>query len=230
MSAAEPLGYPTRLQIVHNSPGFQLWAYPHQRQPNTLIQLPTAIPAIVDYISGPTWRTELNAQPRPHPRLSVPQSNWTDEDETALALRMLRGGGAVIDVSYAHGVLWLYDDGFSSRTYAEKQKKYIFGWPEDGGVWVLALPPLLQKHIEQTIDFGEELARTEGEAERRVSHVYDGSVHYGELVESETMGQFCEKLKDAGAVYWKEVGECAEVVGEGLLDAETALRKRHVLR
>jgi hypothetical protein len=230
MSAPEPLAYPTRLQIAHNSPGFQLWAYPLQRQPNTLIQLQTAIPAIVGYILGPTWRTELNAQPRPHPRLSVPQSNWTDEDETALALRMLRGGGAIIDVSYTLGAPWLYDDGFSSWTAAEQQKKYVFGWPEDGGVWVLALPPLLQKHIDQDIDFGEELARTEGEAERRVSRVYDGSVHYGELVDSETMGQFCKKLKDAEAVYWGEVGECAEIVEEGLLDAETALRKRPVLR
>jgi hypothetical protein len=225
MSTAELLGYPTRLQIAHNSPGFQLWAYAHQRQPNTLIRLQTAIPAIVDYILRPTWRTELTAQPRPHLRLSVPQENWTNEDEIALALRMLRGGGPVIDVSYAHGVPWLYDDGFFSWTLADQQEKYIFGWPEDGGVWVLALPPLLQKHIDQTIDFGKELARTEGEAERRVSRVYDGSVYYGELVESKTMEQFCEKLKDAGAVYWKEVGECAEIVEEGLLDAETALRR-----
>jgi hypothetical protein len=119
---------------------------------------------------------------------------------------MLRSDGAIMDISYAHGMPWLYSDGFSSWKAAEQQKKYIFGWPETGGVWVLHLPPLLRKHIDWDIDFGEELARTEGETERRVSRVYDGSVHYGDLVECETIVQFCEKLRDAGAVYWEEVG------------------------
>jgi hypothetical protein len=119
---------------------------------------------------------------------------------------MLRGGGVIMGVSYAHGIPW-YDDGFHNWILAEQRKKYIFGWPEDGNVWALPLRSLLQRHIDGNIDFGEELARTEGEAERRVSRVYDGSVHHGELEESETIQGFCEKLRDAGAVYWRDVWE-----------------------
>jgi hypothetical protein len=41
---------------------------------------------------------------------------------------MLRGGGAIMDVSYAVEKWWLSEDGFGSRwTLAEQQMKYIFG-------------------------------------------------------------------------------------------------------
>ncbi|KAF1938133.1 hypothetical protein EJ02DRAFT_325193, partial [Clathrospora elynae] len=140
----EPLAYPTRLQIRGHPRAYQLYAYPTQRKPNTLVQLQTPIPAIVSYVLGPSWHNDLSDGQT----IAVPQESWTKEDETALAFRMLRGGGAIMDVSYANNMWWLFGDGFDSAwTAAEQQKKYIFGWPKDGGVWVLHLPPLLEKHV-----------------------------------------------------------------------------------
>ncbi|KAF1941495.1 hypothetical protein EJ02DRAFT_455157 [Clathrospora elynae] len=94
-----------------------MWAYPTQHQPGTLVQLQTEIPAIVSYVFGPTWHTELEHSPRG--RLLVPQKNRTNANESELALRMLRGGGAIMDVSHAHGLWWLYGNGFGNWNSAE---------------------------------------------------------------------------------------------------------------
>jgi hypothetical protein len=61
MLVAQPLAYLTRLQLANNAPRFYMWAYPQQRQLATLVQLQTQIPAIVSYILGPNWRSELGA-------------------------------------------------------------------------------------------------------------------------------------------------------------------------
>jgi hypothetical protein len=199
----EPLMYPTRLKITEPNIKYRLYAYPTPRPPNTLVQLQTQIPAIVSYVLGPTWRDELTEREW----LFVPQSNWTQDEESAIALRMLRGGGALIDNSWANGQWWLFGGGFSGWLSAEQKKKYIYGWPEGGGVWVLRLPPLLEKHIKGDITIDEELDQMENwdSIEPAVFRDLDGSVHYGNLVKGETMEDFCGRLKNAGATFMRKL-------------------------
>ncbi|KAF2733319.1 hypothetical protein EJ04DRAFT_468677, partial [Polyplosphaeria fusca] len=116
---------------------YHLWAYPEARAPKTTVYLKTNIPAMVTYVLGPTWKTEIGSGRM----LDIPTAMWTDADEVSLALRILRAGGAVIDLSDARGNLEMAEVVTQSEwTEAEKRQKYLFGWPESGGVWVLGLP------------------------------------------------------------------------------------------
>jgi hypothetical protein len=226
----EPLMYPTRLRITSNITKYQLYAYPNPRPPNTLVQLQTQIPAIVSYVLGSTWRDELNGGTG----LSVPQQNWTENDESALALRMLRGGAALLDNTWANEQWWLFDEGFSEWRNAEQRKKYIYGWPEEGGVWVLQLPPLLEKHVKYDaggVDLDEALDQME-RWESIVDTVFrdlDGSVHYGDLVGAETMEEFCGRLESKGARFYADFRDSPEVIEDRLLDLGAALRKNDVI-
>jgi hypothetical protein len=56
---------------------------------------------MVTYVLGPTWKTELGSGRI----LRVPTASWTDEDEVSFALRILRAGGAVLDLRDARGNL-----------------------------------------------------------------------------------------------------------------------------
>ncbi|KAF2828443.1 hypothetical protein CC86DRAFT_274615, partial [Ophiobolus disseminans] len=135
----EPLMYPLRIKTGGHPIISQIYAYPSQRPAHTLVQLQTAIPGIVEYVLGPTWRSQLSHLSV----LNVPQSNWTNDDENAITLRVLRGGGAIIDHTSVLDRWWVLGDGFANRWLAAEQaQKYIFGWPSSGGVWVLDLPPL----------------------------------------------------------------------------------------
>jgi hypothetical protein len=64
-----------------------------QRLAYTLVQLQTDIPAIIEYMLGPTWRKQLSELGM----ICMPQSKWTNDDETAVALCVLRGGSALMD-------------------------------------------------------------------------------------------------------------------------------------
>jgi hypothetical protein len=223
----EPFMYPVRLW-TSNHESFQLYAYPTPRPQNTLIQLETPIPAIVSYVLGSTWRSQLS----PLGTLRVPQTNWTNDDETAVAFRMLRGAGAIMDTSFANGQWWRFDDGFGPRWRpVQRRKKYIFGWPDGGGVWVLHLPPLVdrsnQDEDEQLIEEFEQ-HRNWDKIKDDVFRDFDGSVHYGDLVECETMEQLCKKLEEKGARYYEDIGESAEVREEMLVDVADAMKKEPV--
>ena len=132
------------------------------------------------------------------------------------------------DVRDALGHWWMLNDGFGiGWLHAEQQKKYIFGWPEEGGVWVLHLPPLNEKYMkgEDTLDEELEQMLNWEALEPTIFRDFDGRVHYGNLTEMNTMEKFCERLKDAGAVYYAEIEKSPEVFELGLLSAEGALGK-----
>jgi hypothetical protein len=122
---------------------------------------------------------------------------------------MLRGGGAIMDTSFANGQWWRFDDGFRLRwRLVQRRKKYIFGWPDGGGVWVLHLPPLVDRSNQ---DEDEQLIE-EFEQQQNWDKIKDDvcrtSVHYGDLVECETMEQLCKKLDRKGAGHYEDVEEC----------------------
>jgi hypothetical protein len=54
---------------------------------------------------------------------------------------------------------------------------------------------------------------------------FNGSVHYGNLIEADTMKKFCKRLEEAGPVYYAEIEKSPEVLELGLLSAEDALGK-----
>jgi hypothetical protein len=218
----EPLIHPVRLQTSSYPIASQIYAYPSQRPPQTLIQLPTTIPAIVEYILDWTWREHLSELGT----ISVPR-NWTNDDETALTLRVLRSDGAIMDHSSALDSWWVFEDGFGERWLpGQRQQKYMFGWPTTGGVWVLRLPPLLETDPHDDSILVREMEEYQ-QILRRDRSVYrrsDGSVSYGDLEESETMDELFRRLKEKGAMFYAEVGDSSGVIESGLLNGELALR------
>jgi hypothetical protein len=215
--------YPTRLRVTTGE-YYQLYAYPKPRPQDSIVQLKTQILAVVTYVLGSTWREDLHGRQM----LPVPQVDWTEDDEHDIALRLLRSGGAIMDNGYSNGQWWIFDDGFGSRWLpAEQQKKYIFGWPDSGGVWVLLLPPLLEKHIDGTDNLQDELEQMNDwdNIAHTVFRDTDGSVHYGDLIKSATMEDLCNGLKDLGAVFYEEVKDSPEVLESGRMDTATAIRK-----
>jgi hypothetical protein len=219
--------YPVRLQMTSNPTVSQLYAYPAQRPASTLVQLQTGIIAIVEYVLGPTWREQLSELGR----IRVPQSNWTNDDETAVALRVLRGGGAILDNTSVLNRWWVFEDGFGSRWLpAEQQQKYVFGWPTHGGVWVLRLPPLLAKHKNGYYDIGEEFEQVQrmNAADKALFRHLDGSIYYGDLIKSQTMEELCRSLEEKGATFYAKIEDSTEVIESGLLDEEAALKKEPI--
>lgn len=161
----------------------------------------------------------------------MPLANWTNDDETAVALRMFRCGAATIDHSLAMGAMWAMDEAFGWHWQStERQQKYIFGWPATGGVWVLQLPPLLDKHNSKNFDLVEEAEQhyRHMNGDPAISRNVDGSIYYGDLVKSETMDEFCERLKHEGARFYDSIQDSPEVIEMGLLDAEAALKRKPI--
>jgi hypothetical protein len=223
--------YPTRLHIRDNSwvaKRYQLYAYPEHRPKDTIVQLQTRIPALISFVLGPnfTWCEEGNERQS----LTVPQINWTNEDEAAIALRILRAGGAIHDISWIHERWWMCESRSDMWLRAEQQKKYIFAWPESGGVWVLHLSPLLEEHFDcgRITEAGIEqmLMEEAGELDDAVFRDTDGSVRYGDLMRVETMSELCRKLKEHGAVWYECIGDSPEVHDLGLTDIKAALRQK----
>ncbi|KAH7067493.1 hypothetical protein BKA63DRAFT_118434 [Paraphoma chrysanthemicola] len=104
--------YPLRLNHPHSSTHTSnLYAYPTQLPPNTIIYLQTYIPAIISYVLGQAWQP--SAHTNPYETLLVPQppaANWTDANESALGLRMLRSGGAIMNISFTPTLAWRFDE------------------------------------------------------------------------------------------------------------------------
>lgn len=113
-----------------------IWAYPESRKPHTEIFIQTPTPALVSYILGEDWRSRLDT----YSQLYDHKQTSTEADEIGLAMRILKAGGAVLDVpdtnpELPHEALKLKWSGF------EKRRERLFGWPDTGGVWVLHLTP-----------------------------------------------------------------------------------------
>ncbi|KAF1954946.1 hypothetical protein CC80DRAFT_493334 [Byssothecium circinans] len=192
---------------------YHLWAYPEARAPKTTVYLKTIIPAMVTYVLGPTWKTEIGSGRM----LDMPTAMWTDADEVSLALRILRAGGAVIDLSDARGDLELTEVVTHSEWIeAEKRQKYLFGWPESGGVWVLGLPQWAER------DPFEMPPKRTGALTRH----YNGSLDCSPLKKLESMEEFCSALKKLGAQYYDNADVSDEVREFGLLKEETILYKK----
>lgn len=180
----------------------------------TAVYLKTVIPALVTYVlAHSNWEAEVN----PASILLIPADNWTDEDETSLSMRIVRAGGAVVDLS--RGVAAPE----SAETVVrgewnefEGKKKYQFGWPKSGGVWVLDLPEWMQRD-----PFDWSLEQT-----GCLKRFDNGTLNYDPLKNNHSMEDLCLALKDLGAKFYEDVKASDEVKELGLLEDETCLRKK----
>ncbi|KAL1610713.1 hypothetical protein SLS60_002383 [Paraconiothyrium brasiliense] len=192
---------------------YHLWAYPGARGLTTIVYLKTIIPAMVAYVLGPTWKSEIGSETT----MDIPTADVCDAEEVTLALRILRAGGAVIDLSDARGNLEMTEViTHGEWIEAEKRQRYLFGWPKTGGVWVLSLLEWVER------DPFEWPPRRTGALMRH----YDGSLDCSPFKEIESMEEFCLVLKDLGAKYYDDVKVSDEVKEFGLLDQNTVLHKK----
>ena len=235
-----------RLEAGTNSQGYRLMAYPATLDNDTEVYFEISVPVLVDYILGTSWKDEVKDHVHRMPILDVPtDGNWTDADETALALRILRVGEAIIDLSSANGVWWRINR--PNAWYAEERvRDFVYGWPETGkryrttvqnsakscggGVWSLRVPgpPRVRWEKGEVLDTRmiEEIVETMESPERfePIKRAYNGYVNLGTAGKSKTMDEWCDHLKDQGAVFYDRIEDCEEAVKDGLVTWDGAVK------
>ena len=89
---------------------------------------------------GSEWRRQLNGDE--HLEHNSTKSECMEADEEELSMRIMNAGGAVLDtINPWHEMSEVQD----SKQFAafSRTKEYIFGWPDDGGLWMLHLNGLV---------------------------------------------------------------------------------------
>ncbi|OAL02902.1 hypothetical protein IQ06DRAFT_292184 [Phaeosphaeriaceae sp. SRC1lsM3a] len=127
---------PTRLFVQKDVPQYHVQAFPACRPNKTVAYVGTRSPAIVAYIMGSDWRTLLDADNIVD--YGGIDDNWTEDDEEKLAMRIIQAGGTVLDTTIPR--TYSFDTQRTEQFAAfSRTKKYVFGWPPQGGLWVLQL-------------------------------------------------------------------------------------------
>lgn len=181
--------------------------------------------ASVKYVMGHNWRSRLQMDPETLPtgarkgdfilRTSVTSSDTQDshfesgDDPTVLAeerahsLRMRRCGAVAI---CAQSDIGLYD-----AEQIRMVPKYLFGWPESGGVWVVR-PPYLDSASQESA--GKH--RTDEEVMEDMMKMAQKEDVYFALAANvhrqESMDDVCEILKEAGARFYVAIEDSPEAV------------------
>lgn len=182
-------------------------------------------PASVKYVMGDNWRSRLQKDPeglstgarkgdfilRPSVTSSDTQDSYSGPEddlavfaeERALSLRMRRCGAVAI---CAHSDIGLYD--------AEQMKmvpKYLFGWPESGGVWVVR-PPCSDSAPEESAN----KHRTDAEVMKDMMKMAQREDVYFALAakvpRQESMEDVCQILQEAGARFNAAIEDSPEAV------------------
>ncbi|KAF1996616.1 hypothetical protein P154DRAFT_525456 [Amniculicola lignicola CBS 123094] len=220
----------------------QISAYPPARPRDHIIVIKTSTPALISYVLGPNWQSQirnntswsiyLDKMPNTRgyndryivemaqtlQRLKddgVVQPLLPDSEEIALAMRILRAGGAVLDLS---GCPWPEDrEGKEQSEYSafKESREYIFGWPDTGGVWALKLIP------RPVISLEEEEMAMEGEGAITLEEymvMLTGPLDFRKLEKTENMMAYCAELRHLGAVFYEHPEDCEDVVMGGLLN------------
>jgi hypothetical protein len=120
-----------------------------------------------------------------------------------------RVGGAEIHIKNVGDSSWQYEGYCESGWFmADNVRKYVFGWPDDGGVWVLWLPfntgeTKWERDSGGWIVYQEgwrryvgRIANTDFDELDALSH---GDIFLGSLHGVKTMNEFSEMLQELGA-------------------------------
>jgi hypothetical protein len=86
-----------RLSVFDWIPQYQIQAFPVRRSQNTVVYINTQCSAVVAYVLGPDWREQLNG--RDGVRYSGITSDWKEDDEEEISMRIIQAGGAVLDTT-----------------------------------------------------------------------------------------------------------------------------------
>ncbi|KAF2183122.1 hypothetical protein K469DRAFT_751705 [Zopfia rhizophila CBS 207.26] len=199
-----------------------IWAYPKLRKPHTEIYIRTT-PALVSYVLGDDWETRLGTDSH----IYDDKTTWTEADEIALAMRILKAGGAVLDLSDAHPEAH-YEALDREWLCFEKQRECIFGWPDTGGVWVLHLmAPTITGDSEADIEAIEDmmdLVAVGKESAEALRAMTEGPLDLKDLMKAESMTEYCAKSKELGAKFYRNPADSMEVEKYGLLDTNQLTR------
>jgi hypothetical protein len=217
---------PSRLHVLGYIPQYHIQAFPASRPQNTVVYISTKSPAIVNYTLGPSWREQLGG--RTVLDYNGTNSDWGEEDEEKLSMRIIRAGGAVLDTTYPH-----HDMQYIQRTEQfaafSRTKEYIFGWPDDGGLWVLDLHGLVPwEYWEPTWNWrdGDEFSAElfelmDKEAELGYVPLPDGAFDTKRLDQADSMSQYCTELSKLNATFYQDQTTSEEALEAGLFDKNT---------
>ena len=180
-----------------------------------LLYLRGHIPAYVSYIMGEDWRSRLrdghhtnnanlfhDGEVILRPSATTSPSEESREDlealERAHCLRMRRCGAVAVrsDVDIL----------FEETGYA-RWPDHLFGWPANGGVWIL-------RH-----DLAEELRVNLMPETTRTGEMQDRFLWASEAIRQQSdMNELCRVLKEAGGQFYTNIEDCPEVKRLSLLD------------
>jgi hypothetical protein len=136
-------------------------------------------------------------------------SGWTESDEEGFSMRTIQAGGVVLDTTYHLSEM---DHIQRSRQFAAftRTQDHIFGWPENGGLWVLNLNGLIpqdywEDSLAETSAFIEAFfeAVDRGEEVPQPEAVSPGASDTTKLDAAETMHAYCDELQTCGATFDK---------------------------
>ena len=184
-------------------------------------------PSVTKYVMGDDWRSQLRSDYPPpgrataydgdvvlRPTVSGESSDacrstvlMANEDpaaqaeERAHSLRMRRCGAVAV---FSHGDMGDYELGW---IYAGPKHVYAFGWPRDGGVWVLRSPRMDDRPRPRLSDWGVmEWNMREAKEDRAFEVLAE------RLKREEDMEDVCRVLEEVGARYYANISDCPEAV------------------
>jgi hypothetical protein len=218
-----------RLSVFSHIPQYQIQAFPACRPQKTVVYIDTESPAVVAYVLGSDWREQLNG--RDDLRYNGTTLEWKESDEEEIAMRIIRAGGTVLDTTYPEHDL---DHVQRPKEFAafSRTKKYIFGWPNNGGLWVLHLDGLVPlEYWTPSLaqwDGGfwmypgqhEDMER-EAEFPSQPRPLPDGAFDSEKLNQAETMDEYCSELRERNATFYKDPEASTEALEMGLFDKDT---------
>lgn len=198
---------------------YRMWAYPKLRKSSKKIYLHTLTPGLVSYVLDDDWETRLGTKKYFYDDTTT----MTEADEIALATRILKAGGAVLEFSYRHSDA--YDEALNTAwSNFEKRRECIFGWPDTGGVWVLHLvPPTLTRDTEEgmiAIEEMYEMVATGEESAETFRFLTEGPLNLKVLRNAKSMTEYCAELKKLGGKFYENPGDSEEVEKCGLRDTD----------
>lgn len=188
-------------------------------------------PAMINYIMGDDWRSRLESDHwlrpngvlrerlvifRPsstrnatidHSQTVLEENSDLEADERAHSL-LMRRCGAVAMAAESEAYHW------NSRSKI-RAPDFFFGWPKDGGVWVLRPswsqpPPVFPDGYPET---DEEIMEENWKKAERDRFYLDLAL---EVQRQDDMEDVCRVLEAAGAQFYKSIEDCPEAVERNL--------------
>ncbi|KAF2716097.1 hypothetical protein K431DRAFT_350583 [Polychaeton citri CBS 116435] len=179
-----------------------------------MLHLRGAVPAYVDYIMGYDWQSRLRDYQIADGHTFkngkvILREDGEDErgsDERNHCLRMRRCGAFGIR-SEVDIILDETNGRFGPR------HGYAFGWPAEGGVWVLRQLPAWADELDSA-PIGSHLEEDAAMDEMQQRF----SIATSSFKEQDDMEGICRVIEEAGGRFYLNIGDCPEAVELGLLE------------